>query len=171
MKNKAEVHSDGGNVYVVYTVQATSSRKALLTTLTFGLTLVYAWFWWEIEHYHLKKLFIPTILASVVFVIIPWRYWLWNFFGKEKLIINAQTLSHAYDYKIVRMHRNTIPHRKLTTAYEHCRTFNNEEYGYLRFLSHNDKTNQHEEIYQTGVAVSKNDLAKIQEMVGGVVNV
>lgn len=170
MKNRVNIQSDGINVYVISKVRASNLAKTMLILFNIALIVLYIFFIYEIEKHELKKLLIPAFLLLFVLIFFPFRQLLWNLSGKENIVINAQTITHFYDYGFMKTNRNTIPHQKLTTSYEFVRNHDNEEHGILSFMSYNPKTHAVEEIYETTVLMPKNDLIKIQELISVVLN-
>ncbi len=163
MNNTAEIKTDGINVYVTSKIQANSFGKIALTLLNTGLLIFYGWFVSTIEQNEAGKMFIPVILLFGAFIYLPWRYWFWNFYGKEHIIINTKTISLINDYGIIRTNPKTIPHFQLATNYEFVREINEKPYGRLHFISYNPETNLPEEVYQTTILLVKDDLDKIRD--------
>jgi hypothetical protein len=165
MTNKVDINSDGINVYVTSTIKANTVGKAILTLLNLGLLIFYVWFISTIENEEAGKFFLPVILMFVAFIYFPWRYWFWNFYGKENILINTKTITRHYDYGIIETKPKTIPHNRLATSYEFVRELKGQECGRLHFISYSTDTNLPEERFQTSILISKKDIDKIQNSI------
>lgn len=168
MTNTAEIQTDGINVYVTSKIQANPIGKVALTLLNIGLLSFYIWFISTLEPGETGKMLIPVVLMFGAFIYLPWRYWFWNFYGKEHITINIKTLTSFNDYGIVQTNSKTIPHFQLATTYEFVQELNEKQCGRLHFISYDPETNLPEEIYQTTILLTKNDLDKIREFITSV---
>jgi hypothetical protein len=168
LKNSVEISSDDINVYVTSTIRATIAGKIILTLINLLVLGFYIFFLSTIELKENGKLFIPIILMFIAFIYFPWRYWFWNFYGKENIIINTKTITHYNDYGIVTTKSKTVKHQNLGTTYELVKEYEGEELGKLIFWSYNIDTNLPESVYETTVLISKKDIEIINQHISKV---
>jgi hypothetical protein len=163
MNNTLEITTDSINVFVTAKVKADLIGKWVLTVFNIGLLIVYIAIIVNVEQSEIGKFFIPIILMFFPCVFFPWKYWFWNFFGKEFIIVNTKTITHYHDYGIVVQTPKTLTHRSLATSYELVKMEDGREYGRLHFISYDEQTDLPEKIFQTSVILSKEELESIQE--------
>jgi hypothetical protein len=168
MINRADIQSDGTTVSITSDACVKSSTKTLLTIGIMALIVLYVIFVFEIEIHHFRRLFIPTFIGGVLIVLFPLRFWFWKVFGKEKVIINAETITHFFDYGYFKAHVDVLPHNKLVTTFDFERKFNDEEYGHITFTSYIPETKKTKEICHTTVLLSKSEVNTIQELIEGI---
>jgi len=170
MKNTVDIKSDGINVYITSNVQANKKGKIVLTILNSSVLIFYIWFISSLKNEEAGKFLVPVVLMFIMFVFFPWRYWFWNFFGKEIIIINTKTITRHYHYGILQTNPKTLPHNRLATTYEFVRNFENEEFGRLHFISYNIDTNLPEALFQTSVIIPKKAINRIEMEIQNVFN-
>lgn len=170
MRNEIDIQSDGININVRSIVKVSMMRKLFITLVAIGMSLTYILFVIEIEQHELRKLFVPTMLASALFIYFPWKHWFWNFFGKENIVINAETITYFHDFGITKSMPHTVDHYKLTTLYDSVKQHNGEEWGRLQFISYNTKKKRTVEIYLTEILAPRKDLEKIQYHLSAILN-
>lgn len=165
MKNRIESSTDSINVYSKINVHASK-----LGLLILGLFLTA-----EVIFVFPSLIFggiepsIPTILLMFsglyFFFVLPLKYFLWNMFGFEELIVNTKSVSWSYNYGFYKTNLKTIVYNQLATDYEAMRGEDDEEIGRLIFINYREQDNLPEVIHQTTVLISKNDIAEIDEMI------
>jgi hypothetical protein len=168
LKNTAEINSDGINVYVTSTIQAHPAGKIILTILNLLVLSAYIYLLTTIEEKEAVQFFIPLILMFIVLIFFPWRYWFWNFYGKEQVIINTKTITYFNDYGIIITKAKTLEHDRLNTSYESVREFDGEDFGRLIFWSYDKETNLPKQIYQTSILISRKEIEEIVQNITAV---
>jgi len=162
MNNTVEIHNDGINVYTKLEIKANSIGKSILLIFILVFITVLILVISTIEKDEIKNAVFPIIIISALIIIFPLRYLIWNFFGRETLIVNTKTISYNYDYGVMQTNLKTIPHSNLGFGYEFVREYDGIEKGRLIFYNYREKDNLPEVIHQTTILASKTDIEKIQ---------
>ncbi len=162
MKNEYEINNDGVNIYLTLFVKSHPIGKILLSifTLTLIILLIYIASTSSIKD-EPQSVFGIIIFGAFIFFV-PFRYLLWNLFGKEHLIINTKTLSYNRDYGIYRTNLKTKYHERLGLGIEHTRTFENIEYGNLIFNTYNKDSDLPELLYSTSINLELKKINNIE---------
>lgn len=165
MLTTTEVKSDGINVFITSTIHPESWVKFFLTSLNLALLIFCIWIMSNIGEEDIGKMLLPLLFMIVIFIFLPWRYWFWNMFGKEYIIINTKTITHYYDFGIIQTSPKTVHHFQLSITNEFVKTISDEEYGKIHFISHDSNTDLPEQVFQTSVLMSKKNILKICDKV------
>ncbi|MGJ5643412.1 hypothetical protein [Formosa sp. S-31] len=161
MRNEYEINSDGINIYLTLFVKSHPIAKTLLSIIVLTLIVFLIYIASTLSIKDEPKSVFGIIIFGIFIFFIPFRYLLWNLFGKENLIINTKSLSYNRDFGIYKTNLKTEYHERLSLGFEHTRTFENIEYGNLIFNTYNEKSDLPELLYSTSINL---DLKKINEI-------
>ena len=160
MKNTATVHSDGINVYLTSVVRSNPIGKYIITFFTLGFSALLLFIFIKIDPRETGAAILPIFLIAALFFFFVGRYTLWNWFGKEHLIINAKSISYRYDYGWYSTNLKTIPLVRLGYASEFVQTINKTDFGRIYFYNYRQEDDLPELVLQTTVLIPE---SKIQE--------
>ncbi|WP_445452930.1 hypothetical protein [Flavobacterium sp. 25HG05S-40] len=161
MRNTVNKHNDGINFYATFNVKANTFGKVVLSIMILILMTVFIFVVSTITKDDIREMLFPMIVIFVLILAFPVRYLLWNFFGKETLIVNAKTISFCYDYGILKTNLKTIHFDRLGTGFQIIREENDIEIGKLIFYNYRVKDNLPEVIHQTSVLLDNIDINEI----------
>jgi len=158
MKNTIEIDTDGINVYAKLGVKANMIGKIILIALVF---LILGSFATMTEEEEIGKLIIPLLIILTLIIAFPVRYLIWNIYGKEDLVVTTKTISHDYDYGIIKANIKTINFHRLGTGIETVQNENGIEKGHLIFYNYREVDNLPELIHETTILI---ETEKIHEL-------
>lgn len=170
MANTCTIESDRINVFITSHVRSHIAGKIALTVFNLALIAFYATIAFSIEEKEAGKFILPMLVMFVIFVVLPWRFWFWNFYGREIIVVNEKTIGRCYDYGITRTKLKIFNHYRLKCEYEYLKTEDGGDWGKIHFISHDPATLLPFELLETAVVIRKEDLdeaiAKIDEAIG-----
>ncbi len=161
MKNTVEKDNDGVNLYVTLNVKSELVGKVVLFILILFLLSVSIWLIAHNSEEENQKLPFIGLLFVVLIISFPVRYLLWNSFGKEILIVNTKTISHCFDYGIIRTNLKTIQFDSLATSFEVMRKEKQKEFGKIIFTNFRAEDDLPQFIYQSSVFIDIRDYESI----------
>jgi hypothetical protein len=161
--NNFEIKNDGINVYVTFFVNSHPVGKILLTIFVVFLIGLLFYLPSTFSKEEISDYIFPFIIFGIIVFVFPFRYLLWNLFGKENLIISTKSLSYYRDYGVYRTNLKTLNHNRLGTGFECSRTYDNVKYGNLVFEKYNDETDVPEHLYTTSVVLNFESIEKIDK--------
>jgi len=161
MRNTVNKHNDGINFYATFNVKANTFGKVVLSIMILILMTVFIFVVSTITKDDIREMLFPMIVIFILILAFPVRYLLWNFFGKETLIVNTKTISFCYDYGILKTNLKTIHFDRLGTGFQIIREENDIEIGKLIFYNYRVKDNLPEVIHQTSVLLDNIDINEI----------
>ena len=112
-----------------------------------------------------SEFIVPALIFSIIIIVFPVRYLIWNCYGKEYLILNTKTLSYYYSYHIINTTLKTKKINELSIGIEIIKEEDNIEYGILIFYNINEETNLSEFLFQTSVLLNYEDLQHIRNAI------
>lgn len=171
MRNEFEINSDGINIYLTLFVKSHPIAKILLSIIVLALIALLIYIASTLSIENDPKAALGIVIFGAFIFVVPFRYLLWNLFGKEHLVINTKTLSYNRDYGIFRTNPKTKYHKRLGLAFEHIRTFENIEYGNLIFNTYNKESDLPELLYSTSINLELNKINEIETEIEKLYNV
>lgn len=119
----------------------------------------------SIEQNEIGKFLIPMLIMFVLFVVLPWRFWFWNFYGREIIVVNEKTLARFYDYGITRTKLRIFAHHRLKCQYEYLKTEDGGDWGKIHFISHDPETLLPAVFFETAVIIRKEAIEEFIEKI------
>lgn len=165
MNNTIEIVSDGANVYCTLSVKANIKGKIILGACVIFLVILHITLFSSLTQEELKEFILPLFIFGALIIIFPVRYFIWNLYGKEHLIINTKSVSHRYDYGLVSTSLKTHVYNRLGTGYELVRQINQIEHGRLIFYTYNDENGLQELLFQTSVLINLEELIELDQAI------
>ena len=108
---------------------------------------------------------VPIFLVSFLFYFFIFRYTLWNWFGKELLIINTKSVSYQLDYGFYLTKLKTIPFSRLGLSSEIIQKTDETSFGKIYFFNYREEDDLPEPIYETAIIIPENKVEEIKEHV------
>ncbi|MCB9310488.1 MAG: hypothetical protein H6567_10565 [Lewinellaceae bacterium] len=158
MKNRIKISTDGINVYATLDVNASKIGVRILGVMLFVEIIVVLILLSQVKPDEIISMIIPIVLVLIFFIGLPIKYFLWNVYGKEELIVNAKSISWAYDYGFFKTNLKTVNYDRLGTGYERVQILNDEELGKLIFYNYRESDNLQEMIHSTTVLLKKDEI-------------
>ena len=158
MKDQVYINSDGVNVYANIAVKAHPVGKAILLPLVGLLCIAFILFACTTPVEDIARAIVPVLVLGAFIVFVPLRYLLWNFLGKEYLIITSKTVSHAYHYGLFTTRLKSKNYGRLSMEFRPEREANGTELGKLAFINYNEVTGLPEELHRTTVLAPKEEI-------------
>lgn len=163
MKNSIKIRTDSYNVYISLIVKNTRLTKIFLVLGMLFLTTLMFFLFSKIEMELDSKLII--VLITLVLYSIPVKYFLWNFWGKENLIINTKSLSYSFDYGIIKPNIRTKNFDKLELYYDLGQIDYQQEGGHLLFYNYRNDNHLPELLYKTNVILLRIEIEEITKKI------
>ncbi len=161
MKNSITIDNDGLNIYATLTVKANPIGKVVLGIIVLLLTALLLFAITNLPQKDAGQFALPLIILAAFILIVPFRYLIWNMFGKEKLLINTKSLSYSYEYGFATTGYKTIKFDSLGSGFEFVRRMKTTDLGKLLFYNYDKDTGLPILIYQTSVLVSESELGEL----------
>ncbi len=168
MKNRIDISTDGINAYANIEVGASKIGVRMLSILLIVEIILVVGLLSQIKSEEAISLIIPMVIGLVIFVGLPFKYLLWNLYGKEELIVNSKSISWAYNYGFFKTNLKTVNYDRLGTGYERVRGENEEEVGRLVFYNYRGEDNVPELIHQTTVLLGKDEIEEFDNQISNV---
>ena len=165
MKNSANIHTDGINVYVTSQVRSHPAGKWIVTLFTVLVGCLLLFIFAKIDPVKHGAAIIPLFLVSFLFYYFIVRYTLWNWFGKEHLIINTKSVSTQLDYGWYRTNLKTMNFSRLGLSSEIIQKTDEQSFGKIYFFNYREEDNLPEEIYQTAILLPEQQLEEIKDLI------
>ena len=165
MNNSADIQFDGVNVYVNLSIKVDRISNIMVAGFNIIAISLFVLLVSAVEKQEVGKFIIPFAIMSILIIFFPLRYMLWNFFGKEILIVNTKCISWAYNYGFFKTNLKKIPFRRIATSYEFVRESGGIDFGRLQFINYSPLTNLPVTIHTTSVLAPKGDIEKIQNAI------
>lgn len=153
MKNTTKVNADGLNIYLTTEVRSNPIGKYLLALFTLSFIALVFFVLLKIDPYKIGAAILPIFLFSAVIIYFVGRYTLWNWFGKEHLIINLKSISYRYDYGLYSTNLKTIRVHRLGYASEFVQNIGKTDFGRLSFYNYRKEDDLPEFLLQTTVLI------------------
>ncbi|MCQ6960995.1 hypothetical protein [Mucilaginibacter aquariorum] len=156
MKDKTAIYSDEICIYISICANSPLYGKIalLIADLLILSVLIFAIVLW-----------IPgLLLVSAFFLFFLGKYSLWNFYGKENLIINTKTISYQHDYGFFKPAYTVVPFNKiLNLQVAPAKPIENKEL-LVKFSSYNDD-DLPIEIYTISLSIPEEDVRRLNTLV------
>lgn len=162
MENKLEMNSDGINLYL--TVFVRGHKKGLIA-LGLLLLVVVSSFLYLAVHDAKNVTTTNGLLMMVLLLVFMWfpvKYFLWNLYGIEYLIINTATISYSHDYGWFKTNLETIEFNSLSVDLDEMRLDGKQYLGQLYFIDFDPKTKLPEIIHSTTAFFTMDQILEIQ---------
>lgn len=157
-KSQTEIHATfivkGKRVGIIITSIFTFCAFAALVTLLSQLSAT-----------EIRAFIIPAILLISALIYFPFRYILWNIYGRENFIITTKSITYWYDYGIIRTNPNTIYLDNLGINFFKTQERDEAVLGQISFASKDEKSGLYNTVYTTTVLVTLGDLAQLDAMI------
>ncbi len=162
MENKLEMNSDGINLYLTFSVRG--NKKGLIVL---GLLLIIVVFSFLYMAVHEAKEISTSngllmMLVLLIFMWFPVKYFLWNLYGVEHLIINTATISYSHDYGWFKTNLETIEFNALSVDLDEIRLDGKKYLGQLYFFDFDEKTKLPEMIHSTTAFLTMDQILEVQ---------
>jgi len=128
--------------------------------------IAFGWILSSIESF--REIIHPALLLLIFIIGFSVKYFLWNKFGVEELIVNTKSISWVYDYGFFRTNTKTVKYDRLGTGFERIRGLENEELGRLVFYNYREEDNLPEFIHQTTVLLKKEEINEFDKQISNV---
>lgn len=162
MRNDFTISNDGINVYIDIISRV---KKAPLIVLGAFLMILLSTYFWGFNYIIKTKSFflvLPAILVTIVTLWFPLRYFLWNLFGSETLIISTKSVSWSYDYGFIQIPLKTVPIKKMNIRFDVTNFEENEELGIVHVYKYIEETNLPEHIHKTTLTITQDQFKEIR---------
>ena len=163
-KNNSVIWSAGNQLNLLLKVQSDKKMVIILTSMTtlyFVAILTLSFF---IGTENIGKAIIPFILFTIIIVLFPVRFLLWNKYGEENIIITNSTLNYSFSYGFYTTQLNTFKFNFLGKEFIKERAgdeinvgefvIEKESYGTIAFYREDPETNLPIHFYETTVQIS-----------------
>jgi hypothetical protein len=156
MKDKTAIYSDEICIYISICANSPLYGKIalLLADLLILCVLIFAIVLW-----------IPgLLLVSALFLFFLGKYSLWNFYGKENLIINTKTVSYQHDYGFFKTAYTVVPFNKtIKLQVAPAKPIESKEL-LVKIWSYNDN-DLPVEVYTTSLTISEEDVIRLNTLI------
>lgn len=162
MINQYKIAKDSINLYVTLEINPSKRRKfflffCILLMISVPISLI------TIIDSEPQDFIIPIPIISFLIFYFIIRYFLWNIYGKENIIINNKTISYNRDFGLYQTKYTSNHYYKLDFAIEHVKKDNNVELGELIFINFSEETQLSEVIFQTSILIELKELEKLRQ--------
>lgn len=165
MNNQINIQNDGINIYATLSVRAAKVGLVILTIMLIGLFVMVGFFFSEVKFKHFEE-FVVAVLIIVPIGGYSIKYYLWNLYGKESIIINTKSISWQYDYGFVQTNLETFKYHILGTGFEKLgQRDNGDELGRLIFYNYREEDNLPEVIHSTTILLTKEEIEILDEKI------
>ena len=110
-----------------------------------------------------QNIIVPISFISFIIFYFIIRYFLWNIYGKENIIINNKTITYNRDFGLYQTKYTSNHYYKLDFATELVKEDNDLQFGDLVFVNYSEETQLPEVIFQTSILIELNELKKLQQ--------
>jgi hypothetical protein len=152
-KNDISIESDGKNVYITYFVNGHIAGLILIGFFNLVFITLDVFIASQIGPGSENNLVIPFLFFTAFIVFWPLKYFLWNAFGKEMVIVNSKSVSYSRSYGLITTKMNSTVYSELGYEIELIGRKFNEEIGNIVFTDADIKTGVPKEIFTTSVPV------------------
>ena len=161
MKNKININTDGVNVYVDLKVVSNLMGRVLLGLMILALVVLSVWAVLSAEGFPIG--FYLVVALTMFFAV---KYFLWNVYGEESIVINTKSINYSYSYGFLQTNLKTITFHHLGTGYEKIKMGGGQtELGKLLFYNFNKENNLPELIFESTVLVPKEQIAIMDQWI------
>ena len=162
MINQYKIAKDNINLYVTLEINPSKRRKfflffCILLMISIPISLI------TIIDSEPQNFFVPISIISFLIFYFIIRYFLWNIYGKENIIINNKTISYNRDFGLYQTKYSSIKYSKLDFAIQKIKNENDLDVGDLVFIDYLEDSQLPEVIFQTSILIPIKDLKKIQQ--------
>ena len=167
MKNIVRVDSDNVNLYVTLEVRSKPIGLIVLGAKILSVAGFLFYILSGLDGEEVGGFLIPLFFISLVFIVLPLKYLLWNLCGKENIIINTKLVQHSYDYGLIRTNPKVKHFHRLVTGYEKVRIEDGQERGKLLFYNYRNEDDLPEMIFETTILIEKEEIEAIEKQIDG----
>lgn len=158
MKNTIETTQVGPNLYVTLSVNSNRIGLFLVAVFILGYFGFAISGFFVLDQDEMKGYVSVFLLFTVIMILMPIRYFLWNKFGKEHLIINTMTVSYQYDYGFFITRLKQKPFDRLGMRFESVRRDGEDDLGRLVFIDYPQKNPLPEPFHETTVLLTETQI-------------
>lgn len=108
-----------------------------------------------------KEVTFAIVFLSILIVAFPIRYFYWNLYGKENLIINLKSISYNHEYGFIKTNLKTIPTNDLGIKVDIRREEGNKRYGVMQFFDYDELTDLPDLIHETTILIEESKLEEL----------
>lgn len=163
-ENNSVIWNDSLNFNAILKVKSDKKVMILLGTFVFLYFSALVFLTFFVADIHSLKNYIPFIIFTIIILVFPVRYLLWNNYGEESIIINETSLSYSFNYGILKTTYKTINFENLGISFIKERAGNevkidefvyeDQTFGIITFYTWDTTTNSPTIIYETTVQIS-----------------
>lgn len=162
MINQYKLTKDSVNLYLTLEINPSYRRRIfLLFCILFMILIPISLI--TVVNTEPQNLIVPASFISFIIFYFIIRYFLWNIYGKENIIINNKTITYNRDFGLYQTKYTSNHYYKLDFATELVKKDNNVELGDLVFINFSEETLLPEVIFQTSILIEVHELKKLQQ--------
>lgn len=164
MNNILQMNSDQVNLYITINVETKLIGKIVISGIIVSMSILIGFTLLNTDQaFDSIDTVLPVFILIILIYILPIKYFLWNFFGKEHIIINTKSISHSFDYGLIRTALRTQKIDRLALHYEAGTIKEDIEKGHLIFYNYRNEDHLPEIIYRTNAILTKEKILQIED--------
>jgi hypothetical protein len=174
-ENNSVIWNDSLNFNAILKVKSDKKVMILLGTFVFLYFSALVFLTFFVADIHSLKNYIPFIIFTIIILVFPVRYLLWNNYGEESIIINETSLSYSFNYGILKTTYKTINFENLGISFIKERAGNevkidefvyeDQTFGIITFYTWDTTTNSPTIIYETTVQISYDEFLAFDDKI------
>ena len=161
MKDKCIIREDGINIYITLINMSRLITKIGLIFMCLFLSLPFVFISIYGGSDTSGGAVFGMIIFLIIYIVIPLRLTIWNFKGKEHLIINTKTFSYQHDYSIILTNIKTQKIDLIGLGLNVIGQINDEDYGKLDISNYDKETDIPHLIYESSIYLTKTNFDTI----------